>query len=83
MITDTQRHQLAVLDQAKTLCESAGIIAKVAHHGVLLLVLPIYGDEKAEQLFLEATEPGARQSGHEGRSGRNGEGQGAINGAGA
>lgn len=58
MITDIQRQQLAVLEEARTMCERAGIVTKLAGYGVLLLALPVYGDEKAEQLLLEATEPG-------------------------
>ncbi len=56
MITDIQRHQLETLQEAKALCEKAGIIAKVEGHGVLLLCLPVYGEPEAEQLFLQATD---------------------------
>ena len=49
------------------MCEADGIVARVAGHGVLVLCLPIYGDAQAEQLLLEATEPGPRQGGNEGR----------------
>lgn len=56
-MTTTQLHQLEVLNQAKLMCEAAGIVAMVAHHGVLLLALPVYGDPGSEQLILEATEP--------------------------
>lgn len=72
MITDLQRRQLETLERAKALCEADGIVAKVAGYGVLLLVLPTYGDEAAEQLLLQATEPGARQGRDEGRIGGQG-----------
>lgn len=75
MISDTQRHQLQILDQAKAMCEAAGIVAKVATQGVLVLCLPVYGSPEAEQLFLKATEPGPGKSRDEGRRGRKGEGE--------
>jgi|GEM_PF-2313661 len=59
MITDIQRHQLAILDRAKVMCEAEGIVAKIVGYGTLLLVLPVYGDAGAEQLMLDATAPAA------------------------
>lgn len=78
MITDIQRQQLAILDDARAMCEKVGIVSKVAGYGVLLLALPVYGDEKAEQLLLEATEPGQGKGRDEGRHGREGKGKGEI-----
>lgn len=77
MITDLQRQQLATLERARVMCEADGIVARVAGHGVLVLCLPIYGDAEAEQLLLEATEPGAGQGRHEGRRSGDGQSQGA------
>lgn len=57
MITDVQKQQLEVLDQARIMCEAAGLVAKVAGHGVLLLVLPVYGDPATEQMLLDAAAP--------------------------
>lgn len=43
--------------KAQAMCVEVGCVAKVEARGVLIIVLPEYGDPQAEQLILEATEP--------------------------
>jgi hypothetical protein len=62
-----QKQRLTVMAQARALCEQAGCVTKVDRIGVLIIVLPEYGEPQAEQLFLEASEPKAGISGQEGR----------------
>lgn len=78
MITDIQRQQLETLERARLMCEEAGIVSKLAGYGVLVLALPVYGEENAEQLLLKATEPGSEKGGNEGRKGGEGEGQSTL-----
>lgn len=57
MTTDLQKQRLEAMGNAKAICEAAGCVVKLEALGVLIIVLPEYGDSKAEQLLLEATEP--------------------------
>ena len=57
MITDIQKNRLEVMAKAQAMCVEAGCVVKLEALGVMLIVLPEYGDPQAEQMLIQATEP--------------------------